>query len=240
MAIDSYMQIGGSQTLAESIENLPDGSLDFVYASFDEVGNTLTISSIPENEKLTTDIISEDSTVVTTNTNVETSLLDVMKTKDTNLTSHLAQQNDYLKKQNDLVAEQNKINVELVNSIKEQNKILTSTFNLMVLNSSKQELQGNYNIAKNSMTMDKLDFEMYGKPDFKDTEQNLIIPQEQKAKYHAEKRIDEEKANKVDLSKITNDIEDDSDIDTNIMNDVISSMFDSVDMTKIPKTLEEL
>lgn len=220
---DAHMIIS-PKTLADSINDLPDGSLDFVYASYDEVGNTLTISSIPEDEKVSSIIQSNNF-----NTTDTTSIISNMKIK-----------NDLSKNKNDLLKEQNDISASMVNELKQQNKIMTATFNLMVLNASKQENHDNYETAKNSMTIDRLNFEMYGKDNFLDTGGNAIIPQEEKAKYHAEKRIDEERTNKFNVTTMLNDFDknDDTDIDKNIMTEVMNSMINSIDVTKIDKNGE--
>lgn len=167
--------------------------------------------------------------------------------KPTTLIGFLQVKNDLIENQNNLIADQTKQIVAgnqsngISNAIKEQ--------------TSKQEVHNGFATNKNILVSQKTNFEINGgkitdedgiEHDIVDTDGNKIIPMHQQAKYHAEKRIDEEKSNNTDYLQevidFVTDVVDDT-IDTiedvvidddgfNIMTQVLES-FVSVDTTKI-------
>jgi len=196
--IDAYFEIVKTKESVSDplIELVLDEDLSFVYADYDQ--NGITISSLPERNDRPLSSSSSDSNVVTTATNEGSSLLEVLKNKDRNITSHIKEQSDLIKKQNDLLLEQNTlsskiltekirsndINASLVDEMKAQSQIKLATNRLIATDINSKNFHNQYSTAKNSMAIDKMDFEMYGSSDLVDQYGNNIKPLREQAIYH--------------------------------------------------------
>ncbi len=94
---------------------------------------------------------------------------------------------------------------------------------------------------KQSLHYDKknehLDYAKNGNLNLKNTDDEIIKPRDEQAKYHSEKRIDEERTNNFNASSMLDNFDknDDVDIDQNIMSDTIKMFIDSIDVSKIDK-----
>lgn len=167
--------------------------------------------------------------IETTNVNVSSPSLPETPT----LLDYMAQKNELLKNQNELIAENNRLLATSINS-----NAISKAINKQT---EVQNFHGNIQTNKNLLESEKLDFQINGYDDLKDTDGNKILPIKEKAKYHAEKRIDVEKENKIDYGSLLNgdnsleELDDDS---ANIMKQAIEYFVGSIDVTKIDKNGE--
>ncbi len=223
------------------------------YTAIVNEAGVYSVSPISEDDKIKSDVTSDDSSTIETNTNVGTTLLEVLKTRDINNSSHMKSQNELLKNQNDLIKKTNDIQASLVNEIKIQNQINATLVTATFENARETKLQtvmlnehNNYSTANNIMQYQKADFEVNGVgvdgTILKDSNDDDIIPMHEQAKYHAEKHIDEKRANTTDIMPMLQSLEDDhldSSIDVDIMSNVIKDMFESVSLDSVPNNLKE-
>jgi len=96
---------------------------------------------------------------------------------------------------------------------------------------------------KNEKVKEHLDFQKDGDSSLKDSENKRISPRAVKANYHAEKHIDELKANKFNWTSVLDDDYDKDDnnesIDYDIMSKVISDIYNNIKDDDIPNNLKE-
>jgi len=201
MSDDAYFEIVKSrESVSDPLVDLVlDDELSFVYADYDEDGITLSSLDGDNLESNELEVKSESSTLTTTDTNEGSDLLTVLKNKDRNLTSHIKEQSDLIKKQNDLLYEQNilsnkilaekvksnEINSLLVDEMIKSNKINIDANKIMATDANARDFHNSYATAKNAMSLDKMDIELYGSDNIVDDNGNSIIPIEEQARYYS-------------------------------------------------------
>ena len=98
------------------------------------------------------------------------------------------------------------------------------TNNLKDVSNQIQNHHSRYQTAKNLKQIDQLDFEKNGRPELVDSHGNHIVPREGKARFHAEKAIDEEKMNKFNWGNMLDGVEQEG----NVINEEGVDLFNQI------------
>jgi hypothetical protein len=235
MAFKLFDYLNTSTTTSYTISD--DGVVTITGLSDSEktVSNVDTTPFENNTEKVDTSSSGGLKSVLKSNTDSTNSRLDIQNDLITAKLVLMNEQNQLLAKQIDAVNQQNKILETQVQTTLAQNKIMLD-YNQTVgamqmakdsLSIEKKvfEINGNDDLVDdsgskiipirdkavgNNLGVQKKQFELKGSESVKNSSDEKIIPIHEKAKYHSEKRIDEERANKTDYSKITQGFIDDA------------------------------
>lgn len=103
-------------------------------------------------------------------------------------------------------------------------QVLAMSNNLKDVSNQIQNHHSRYQTAKNLKQIDQLDFEKNGRPELVDSHGNHIVPREGKARFHAEKAIDEEKMNKFNWGNMLDGVEQEG----NVINEEGVDLFNQI------------
>jgi len=153
----------------------------------------------------------------------------------TTLLGLLQAKNDLLNHQNRLISEQTKV----ISSGNASNGVSIA----LKEQTAKQDFHNNYATANHIVQTRKTSFEVDGSSDVIDSNDDKIVPMHIKAKYHAEKYIDEHRANTTDLRALLDDDDTSTEsmeypLDFNIMSEILSD-FNNVNESDIPENMKE-
>jgi hypothetical protein len=196
-----------------------------------------------KDEKL--DFKKDDSTEITQSKS--SSIPPATGSSGNNIVSNLIRKNNLMEESNALLRIKAR-NQEVANELTSARMSMDydlSTARTLVLDRLSKQIQAIREMGDvvSLLSIDKHNFEQFGlKKDgsnIKNTSNEDIIPMHEKARYHSEKRIDEEKANKVDYTKLIFDDDDDDNDDNDSLFDNIFNKVFTFDKSKIPSHLLE-
>jgi glutaredoxin 2 len=220
-----------------------------VNYNIDEQG-VITVSSLTEDEKLKSNIdtSSLQSNTDKVETNTSDGLLNQLKNNTESTNSRIDIQNDLMSAQLALTHEQNQTIAEHVNAVNQQNKILSTLTDgvnaLVKLKVEENLINGAISANKDILIASKVDYEINGDENIRNSNGDKIIPIHEKAKKDSEKAIETSNMNNTDLTKVL-DIFDDVDENSNDLSDdnnlfsILENVFTLPSDYEIPENLKE-
>jgi hypothetical protein len=134
-----------------------------------------------------------------------------------------------------LTANSDKLGSIIKGALDSQAEVLTAQVLATQASSHSQEVIAGETVKHFDKKNEHLDFAKDGKSGLKNTSGEEIKPRDEEAKLNSEKRIDEERANGISIGGILEKLDEDNDLDSNIMSDILNSFVDGIDVAELDK-----